>query len=511
MTARCHGDGINPEAAGPTLKFTGGAETRLTAMSDGRKSAEVQGGVKVGKVLGASLPRHRPPAAFPFRRERTEPRRLSAGQTGGSPPLCDLCGRRLPTCSLGVEGEGEDVRTSGGGYCGECCGLPGELLSLLQRLEELLWGAAPGGVSTLPHAAHGGEERRVEARDRAALRQRARALRRKRAATAQCEGQRLSFVSHSNTISYQLSGQRFVDMGWTLSPPASGDGETNGETAGHRHPGGRDAEEMAETQHGEGGEEGEEGGDEGGETASTDRQWMQAGLLLRCFPDGRPFLTLLPDGTGHLRHPSGRLAVLFAGRHRRGSGPSDGGGGVGGSRRRRRWGCCVVLADAERAGVGAVFNPGGTSVCLYPGGAPRFVLTVHGGSCHSEATGERTLRWLWDHGPGGSAGGGAVGRPLCAALCPGVGVRVVASHRVLLCYGAGGRVARFNVGHAPEETERGGGRGGGVSAEERAAVEALEGLAERAQAALEGLRTALAYPRSSGSSSAHRAPVEASR
>uniref|UniRef100_A0A8C7W169 FAM194 C-terminal domain-containing protein n=2 Tax=Oncorhynchus mykiss TaxID=8022 RepID=A0A8C7W169_ONCMY len=159
----------------------------------------------------------------------------------------------------------------------------------------------------------------------------------------------------------------------------------------------------------------------------TDRQHRERRihLLLRFYPNGKPFITLYPDGTGNVFYPSGNVAIIISSVE-----AADF--------------TYIIMEDKDlEPNFEAMFTTRGQSTCYHPNGLIWVNLTQLGGSCCSE-TGALRRRWTWlDLEPHIQA---PPFQPICLVLGSHVSLRIQSQERIYLTFSSHQSRVRFNVG-----------------------------------------------------------------
>ncbi|XP_040057097.2 uncharacterized protein LOC120833744 [Gasterosteus aculeatus] len=147
--------------------------------------------------------------------------------------------------------------------------------------------------------------------------------------------------------------------------------------------------------------------------------------LVEHYDNGQTFTVIFPDGTGQVRYPSGRLAVILT------ASPSA------------DWCCVVVLADDLRPHVQAVFTTRGHGTCYHDSSCIWVNLTPWGGTYCSD-TGALKKQWAWldnrhhVHAP--------PYRALRLPLSPNLHIHVRSQEDIRVAFTRGKRSVRLNVG-----------------------------------------------------------------
>uniref|UniRef100_A0A674I2Y1 Glutamate rich 6 n=1 Tax=Terrapene triunguis TaxID=2587831 RepID=A0A674I2Y1_9SAUR len=266
-----------------------------------------------------------------------------------------------------------------------CCEQNQDLYEYIITEKKIYENARNESISIDPHAAHGSEVDRQQAREK--------------------EYQRYHLlVKYSElyskqlkTISYQLSREPPSPGGWTLMPY---------ETV--------ERIEKEEINY-----------------SITCCDFTIAGgkvtrqFLEKYYKHGGKFLTIFPDGTAQLFYPSGNLAVIIV--------------------QKRRGYICIVQEDKpNNAAIQAVFESSGKGTCYHPNGIVWININIQGGH-YSDQAGNRVRMWTWpsslmDSGPRVSF------KPIFISLNQYVGVRIVGQDKIAVSFLAMGQQAKFNVG-----------------------------------------------------------------
>ncbi|XP_063070552.1 glutamate-rich protein 6-like isoform X2 [Engraulis encrasicolus] len=148
-------------------------------------------------------------------------------------------------------------------------------------------------------------------------------------------------------------------------------------------------------------------------------------VLLRLYPDGGPFLTIFPDGTGNVFYPSGCIAVTIS---------TVGAGDF----------TYTVLEDNPcQPSIQAIFTSKGHSTCYHPNGLIWVNLNQLEG-LHCSENGALKQHWSWhdlepDIHP-------LPFQPLYLSLNPFISLRILTQERIYLTFSHGTCRVRFNVG-----------------------------------------------------------------
>ncbi|XP_031416316.1 glutamate-rich protein 6 isoform X2 [Clupea harengus] len=148
-------------------------------------------------------------------------------------------------------------------------------------------------------------------------------------------------------------------------------------------------------------------------------------MLIRDHMNGKTFVLIFPDGTGHVFYPSGRIAVLISSVH-----PGHF--------------IYVILEDAPLLpSIQAIFTSRGQATCYHPNGLVWVNLTRLGGTWCSEA-GALKRRWSWlDHSIHVHA---PPFQPINITLSPNISIRIWTQENIHLTFTAGKNSVRFNMG-----------------------------------------------------------------
>ncbi|XP_053895105.1 glutamate-rich protein 6 [Malaclemys terrapin pileata] len=279
-----------------------------------------------------------------------------------------------------------------------CCEQNQDLYEYITTEKKNYENARNKSISVDPHAAHGSEVDRQQAREKEYQRQQERQIAKQFAFMA---AEQASFVEYSKqlkTISYQLSREPPSPGGWTLMPY---------ETV--------ERLEKEEINY-----------------SITCCDFTIAGgklvkrqFLEKYYKHGGKFLTIFPDGTAQLFYPSGNLAVIIV--------------------QKRRGYICIVQEDKpNNATIQAVFESSGKGTCYHPNGIVWININIQGGH-YSDQAGNRVRMWTWpsnlmDSGPRISF------KPIFISLNQYVGVRIVGQDKIAVSFLAMGQQAKFNVG-----------------------------------------------------------------
>ncbi|XP_063069392.1 glutamate-rich protein 6B-like [Engraulis encrasicolus] len=148
-------------------------------------------------------------------------------------------------------------------------------------------------------------------------------------------------------------------------------------------------------------------------------------ILLRHHRNGKTFVLIFPDGTGHVFYPSGRIAVLISSVH-------------------RGQFIYVILEDADLLPrVQAIFTSRGQATCYYPNGNVCVSMTPVGGTWCSES-GSLKRRWSWFdlsahvHAP--------PFQPISMSLSGNISIRIATQQDIRLTFTAGKNSVHFNMG-----------------------------------------------------------------
>ncbi|KAH9487679.1 hypothetical protein Btru_069862 [Bulinus truncatus] len=200
------------------------------------------------------------------------------------------------------------------------------------------------------------------------------------------------------TINYQLSSQRCLEEGWTLRAPSPlNQDDPDNETF------------VPEPLH---------------PAMIASGNVRGRGIVQKFYPSGSPFLTLLPDGTGNVFYPSGRIAILI-------TSVSLG------------QNTYVVLDDAVEPQMLAIFEPNGCGTCNFANGKIRLNYDQLGG-IELDINGARRRSWSWKdqethvHAP--------PFQPIVFGMNYFLGVRFMTQESIALSLTGKKRSCRFNVG-----------------------------------------------------------------
>ncbi|XP_062391042.1 glutamate-rich protein 6-like [Sardina pilchardus] len=148
-------------------------------------------------------------------------------------------------------------------------------------------------------------------------------------------------------------------------------------------------------------------------------------ILVRYYRNGKTFVLIFPDGTGHVFYRSGRIAVLISLVH-----PGHF--------------IYIILEDAPYLPrIQAIFTSRGQATCYHPNGLVSVNLTREGGTWSSES-GALKRCWSWldlsahVHAP-----------PLQSIgmmLSPHISIRICSQENIPLTFTAGRNSVRFNMG-----------------------------------------------------------------
>ncbi|XP_045909073.1 uncharacterized protein LOC123973257 isoform X3 [Micropterus dolomieu] len=147
--------------------------------------------------------------------------------------------------------------------------------------------------------------------------------------------------------------------------------------------------------------------------------------LVKHYKNGQTFSMILPDGTGHVCYPSGRLAILVS------------------AAQSADWSCAVVLEDSQQPHIQAVFTTRGQGTCYHNNGCIWVNVTPWGGTYCSD-TGDLKKHWRWldnqhhDHVP--------PWQPLCLTLSPHLSIRIQSQEHICIAFTSGKYSVRLNVG-----------------------------------------------------------------
>ncbi|KAL2081667.1 hypothetical protein ACEWY4_023520 [Coilia grayii] len=148
-------------------------------------------------------------------------------------------------------------------------------------------------------------------------------------------------------------------------------------------------------------------------------------ILIRYHRNGKTFVLIFPDGTGHVFYPSGHVAVLISSAH-----PGHF--------------IYVILQDAPLLPrIQAIFTSRGQATCYHPNGNVCVSLTPVGGIWCSE-TGALKRRWSWFdlsihvHAP--------PFQPITMTLSPNISIRICTQQNICLTFTADINSVRFNMG-----------------------------------------------------------------
>ncbi|CAO2613085.1 Glutamate-rich protein 6 [Lemmus lemmus] len=158
-------------------------------------------------------------------------------------------------------------------------------------------------------------------------------------------------------------------------------------------------------------------------------------LLEKHYKHGSKFLTSFPDGTTQIFYPSGNLAIIQV--------PSKTNGFT-----------CIVQEDTPTSpAILAVLDSSGRSSCYHPNGNVWVYINVLGGQ-YSDQAGNRIRTWNWSSSMPSSSF--ASFKPVFLALNHYIGIRILEQDKVSVNFLAMGQQARISVGtkvmcHKPEE------------------------------------------------------------
>uniref|UniRef100_G1NQ39 Glutamate rich 6B n=1 Tax=Meleagris gallopavo TaxID=9103 RepID=G1NQ39_MELGA len=144
----------------------------------------------------------------------------------------------------------------------------------------------------------------------------------------------------------------------------------------------------------------------------------------RCYPDGRMFYLLFPDGSGQVYYPSGNIAILIAFTE-------------------EAQFTYVILEDNRHPGIRAAFGSRGHGVSFHPNGRPSTVLSPCTGICCDQA-GERQKHWNWHdlshhvHSP--------PFQPITMKLNSHLTLKIVTQDKIHLWFGSHNNCIHFNLG-----------------------------------------------------------------
>ncbi|XP_041938103.1 glutamate-rich protein 6-like isoform X1 [Alosa sapidissima] len=148
-------------------------------------------------------------------------------------------------------------------------------------------------------------------------------------------------------------------------------------------------------------------------------------ILVRYYRNGKTFVLIFPDGTGHVFYPSGRIAVLISSVH-----PGHF--------------IYIILEDAPLLPrIQAIFTSRGQATCYHPNGLVCVNLTRVGGTWCSES-GALKRCWSWldlsahVHAP--------PFQPINMMLSPRISIRICTQENIYLAFTAGKNSVRFNMG-----------------------------------------------------------------
>ncbi|XP_054471510.1 glutamate-rich protein 6-like [Anoplopoma fimbria] len=146
----------------------------------------------------------------------------------------------------------------------------------------------------------------------------------------------------------------------------------------------------------------------------------------RFYKSGKCFLTLCPDGTGHVFYPSGKAAIIISSAE-----AADF--------------TYIILEDKDVApSIKGIFTNKGHATCYHPNGMIWLNLTPVGGLCFSE-TGALRRRWNWLYGHDLHVRNLPF-KPLTFALGPHMSVRIHSQERTYITFAYQQNSVHFNVG-----------------------------------------------------------------
>ncbi|XP_067117321.1 glutamate-rich protein 6-like [Osmerus mordax] len=157
----------------------------------------------------------------------------------------------------------------------------------------------------------------------------------------------------------------------------------------------------------------------------TDARHRRKHVILRLYPDGKPFIALYPDGTGNVFYPSGKAAIII-------------------SSVKATDITYIIMEDKDsEPKMLAILTTKSQSTCYHPNGLIWVNLTAVGGCCCSE-TGALRRRWSWlDLEPQIQA---PPFQPICLGLNSNVSLRIQTQDRIFLAFSSRQHRVRFNVG-----------------------------------------------------------------
>ncbi|XP_059164185.1 glutamate-rich protein 6-like isoform X3 [Physella acuta] len=252
-------------------------------------------------------------------------------------------------------------------------------------------------ISVKVHGHHGSKQARQMAKEKAVQRMHERELQRRQQEASGLRAASFQWARQMKTINYQLSSQRCLEEGWTLRAPSPLEQGDDNEmfVPEPLHP----AMIATGKLHG--------------------RQ-----LIQKFYPDGSTFLTMFPDGTGHVFYPSGRLAISI----------------ISVSLGHNTY---IVQDDTIDPHILAVFEPSGLGSCYFANGKMRLNYDQLGG-IELDYYGARRKNWSWRdqethvHAP--------PFQPIVFGMNRHVGIRFMAQETIALTLTGKKRSCRFNVG-----------------------------------------------------------------
>ncbi|KAK5861069.1 hypothetical protein PBY51_022490 [Eleginops maclovinus] len=148
--------------------------------------------------------------------------------------------------------------------------------------------------------------------------------------------------------------------------------------------------------------------------------------LVKHYNNGRIFIVIFPDGTGHVCYPSGRLAIIVS------------------AAQSADW-CCVLVREDKhlQPRIQAVFTTEGRATCYHNNGCIWVNLSPWGGTYCSDAGGLKK-QWGWldkkhhVHAP--------PHQPLRLTLSPNLNIRIQSQEHICIAFTSGECSVQLNVG-----------------------------------------------------------------
>ncbi|KAG6939301.1 glutamate rich 6 [Chelydra serpentina] len=279
-----------------------------------------------------------------------------------------------------------------------CCEQNQDLYEYIINEKKIYENARNESISIHPHAAHGSEVDRQQAREKEYQRQQERQIAKQFAFMAAEQANVVEYSKQVKTISYQLSREPPSPGGWTFMP--------------------YETVERVEK-------------DEINYSITCCDFTIAGGKLVKrqflekYYKHGGKFLTIFPDGTAQLFYPSGNLAVIIV-------------------QKRSGYICLVQEDKPKNAEIQAVFESSGKGTCYHPNGIVWININIRGGH-YSDQAGKRVRMWTWPSSLMDSVPRISF-KPIFISLNQYVGVRIVGQDKIAVSFLARGQQAKFNVG-----------------------------------------------------------------